>query len=102
MTRRVLIVDDDAEDAALLESYLRDHGVQVEAALTEVEAREKLTEEPPAILIIDVGALSIDALQLLRQFHGMGAEDRAAIVACSGRRWIADGACYGLVDVEVH
>jgi DNA-binding response OmpR family regulator len=102
MTRHVLIVDDDPEDVAHLESYLRGKGLEVDAILTEREARKRLAMDPPAILIIDVCAPSIDALGLLQQFRRTGAKDSAAIVAFSGRKPIPERACWGLVDVEAH
>lgn len=99
----VLIVDDDAEDVAVLESYLREEGEEVESVLTELEAREKLTVDPPAILIIDVCAPSMDGVGLLRLFWESSAQDGASIVACSERKPLAPGALRGIsMDVHLH
>jgi PleD family two-component response regulator len=102
LKRRILIVDDDVWDAAALERYLRERGVEVEAAVTEPSARQRLAEEPPAILIIDACAPSIDAPLLLREYRQSNAAGRATIVAWSDRRAIPPVSLSGLVDVQLN
>ena len=68
-TRRLLIIDDDAELCELLAEYLQPEGFQVDAVHTGTEAVEKALTENYALLVLDVmlpGLRGFDVLQKIR------------------------------------
>jgi len=68
-TRRLLIIDDDAELCELLAEYLQPEGFQVDAVHTGTEAVEKALAENYALLVLDVmlpGLRGFDVLQKIR------------------------------------
>lgn len=69
LTRRLLIIDDDAELCELLAEYLQPEGFQVDAVHTGTEAVERALTENYALLVLDVmlpGLRGFDVLQKIR------------------------------------
>ncbi|MBF0594225.1 MAG: response regulator [Candidatus Omnitrophica bacterium] len=54
MVKKILVADDDPTLTRLLESYLMDHGYQVITAADGDEALEKLEQERPDLVVLDV------------------------------------------------
>jgi DNA-binding NtrC family response regulator len=69
---RVLIVDDDAGQRSLLDTFLRGHGFATRTAASGEEALQRLAGEPFAMMISDVrmpGLSGLDTLRRARQTH---------------------------------
>ena len=69
LTRRLLIIDDDAELCELLAEYLQPEGFQVDAVHTGTEAVEKALTGNYALLVLDVmlpGLRGFDVLEKIR------------------------------------
>jgi len=65
--RRVLIIDDDATLAAVLERGLRRHGFETLAATAGEPGLRLARKERPALILLDIGLPDADGLALCRQ-----------------------------------
>jgi len=66
MTGRIVVVEDDPSVAELVTLYLRNADFIVECARTAAEARAKIDELKPALIVLDLGLPDADGLELLR------------------------------------
>jgi DNA-binding NtrC family response regulator len=69
---RILVVDDDAGQRSLLETFLRAKGFRTQAAASGEAALQLLAEEPFAMMISDVrmaGMSGIETLRRVREKH---------------------------------
>ena len=69
MTARIVVVEDDPSVAELVSLFLRNAGFIVAHARTAAEARVKLDEEKPALVILDLGLPDANGLDLLREIR---------------------------------
>ena len=63
---RILVVDDVEDIRINLSEYLTLKGYEVETASTSAEADEKLRENPPDLVLLDVGLPGRDGMALCR------------------------------------
>ncbi len=81
---RILVVDADADEALLVEEYLRE-GLQepdlpVRRTQSAAEARVALAEDPPDVLLLDVRAHDPEALALLEEMRDTGSPVPAIVL----------------------
>ena len=69
MTARIVVVEDDPSVAELVLLYLRNAEYIVEHARTGAEARSKIAEMKPALVVLDLGLPDTDGLTLLREIR---------------------------------
>lgn len=67
MTLRVLVVEDDREIRALMQSSLSVEGFEVQTAVTLSEASALLHHSPPDVIVLDLGLPDGDGVQLVRE-----------------------------------
>lgn len=67
MTLRVLVVEDDREIRALVQSALALEGFEVQTAVTLGEASALLQHSPPELIVLDLGLPDGEGLQLVQQ-----------------------------------
>ncbi|HOZ66585.1 MAG TPA: response regulator [Burkholderiaceae bacterium] len=67
MTLRVLIVEDDREIRALMQSSLSVEGFEVQTAVTLSEASAMLRHRPPDVVVLDLGLPDGDGVDLVRE-----------------------------------
>ena len=70
MTARIVIVEDDPSVAELVTLYLRNADFIVEHARTAAEARAKIEETKPALIVLDLGLPDANGLELFREIRG--------------------------------
>jgi two-component system KDP operon response regulator KdpE len=63
----VLVVEDDREIRAMVQSSLSVEGFEVQTAVSLSEARALLQHRPPDIIVLDLGLPDGDGLQLVRE-----------------------------------
>lgn len=63
---RVLVVDDESDARTLLTAILEGHGARVRSAMSAAEALAKIEEEPPDVLVSDIGMPEEDGYSLIR------------------------------------
>jgi two-component system KDP operon response regulator KdpE len=69
MSLNVLIVEDDREIRAMMQSSLSVEGFEVQTAVTLSEARALLQHKPPDVLVIDLGLPDGDGAELVRELR---------------------------------
>jgi DNA-binding response OmpR family regulator len=69
MTARIVVVEDDPSVAELVTLYLRNAEFIVEHASTGAEARAKIAETKPALIVLDLGLPDIGGIELLREIR---------------------------------
>lgn len=69
MTARIVVVEDDPSVAELVMLYLRNAEFIVAHARSAAEARAKLQEEQPALVVLDLGLPDANGLDLLREIR---------------------------------
>jgi DNA-binding response OmpR family regulator len=72
---RILIVEDDARLAALLQEYLTNNGFQVDIESRGDRAADRICRESPALVILDLmlpGASGFEVCRLARQHYAGG------------------------------
>ena len=69
---KMLIVDDETEICDFLREFFVDRGYDVITAFSGEEALEKIEDEPPHILLLDItmpGISGLDVLKSVRENH---------------------------------
>lgn len=67
MTLRVLVVEDDREIRALMQSSLSVEGFEVQTAASLSEASAMLRHHPPDVIVLDLGLPDGDGVELVRE-----------------------------------
>ena len=67
MTLRVLVVEDDREIRALMQSSLSVEGFEVQTAVSLSEAGAMLAHDPPDVIVLDLGLPDGDGAELVDQ-----------------------------------
>jgi two-component system, OmpR family, alkaline phosphatase synthesis response regulator PhoP len=65
--KRILVVDDEPDFASLVEGNLKREGFEVDVAYDGVEAMEKVKENPPDAIVLDVMMPEMDGYQVCAQ-----------------------------------
>jgi CheY-like chemotaxis protein len=65
----ILVVDDDADGRALVSKFLESEGARVRTAGSMDETIEELAQEPPDLLVADIGMPGKDGYSLLRSIR---------------------------------
>jgi CheY-like chemotaxis protein len=69
---RVLAVDDEPDSLNLLRSALEAAGAVVSTAPSALAALDSIREQPPDVMVADIGMPGMDGLQLIRAVRQMG------------------------------
>jgi response regulator NasT len=72
MTKKLLLVDDDALVLATLGRGLRDAGYAILVAATGEEALELIARDRPDLAILDIRMPGLSGIELSKQLHGLG------------------------------
>ncbi|MFT3855409.1 MAG: response regulator transcription factor [Ilumatobacteraceae bacterium] len=67
--RTVVVIEDDAHIADLLDLYLREAGYRVLQAATGERGLELITQQRPQIVLLDVGLPDIDGFEVCRRIR---------------------------------
>ena len=79
----VLVVDDDPRLLQIIEMYLRLEGYDVTTAQNGEEALVRLTQQPIALVILDIMMPGMDGVEACRQIRANQATSAIPIVMCS-------------------
>lgn len=69
MSKRVLVIEDDREIAALLELHLRDLGCDVSLAYDGTSGLERALSSPHSLIILDLMLPGVEGLELCRRLR---------------------------------
>ena len=84
---RVLVVDDEPQIRRTLAINLRARGYQVDLAASGEEALKAAADQPPDVVVLDLGLPGIDGLQVIQGLRGW---TRTPIIVLSVREREAD------------
>ncbi len=82
MTLRILVVEDDHEIRALLQSSLSVEGFEVQTAVSLSEARALLQHKTPDLIVLDLGLPDGDGVQLV---HELRRQHTTPVIVVSAR-----------------
>jgi DNA-binding response OmpR family regulator len=83
---RILIVEDEPDIAGLMRHALQRAGdVEVEIVATGAAALKAVTEEPPALIVLDLNLPFIDGLEVCRLLRGRPASAGIPIIMVTAR-----------------
>jgi DNA-binding response OmpR family regulator len=80
---RILIVEDEPVTAEVFARALRAEGHDVRVARDGMQAMRALREEPPDLVVLDLGLPTMPGLEVLRRLRS-GAEQAVPVVVVSG------------------
>ncbi len=84
-TIRILIIDDDLEFAGVLRMHLIAAGYAADVAEDAVEGGKALLEQPPALVLCDIGMPHLNGLELLSLMRSDPRSASIPVVFISGR-----------------
>jgi signal transduction histidine kinase len=82
--KRIMIVDDNADAAHTLSLFLEAQGHKVRVAFDGRSALELACQDPPRVLLLDIGLPDIDGYALARSLRGLPQTARAVFIALTG------------------
>lgn len=85
---RLLLVEDDVPLAAALTQALREQGFAVNHVTQGAEAVRAVTDDPPDLLVLDLGLPDMDGLDVLRHLRRAGG--RLPVLLLTARDAVAD------------
>ncbi len=83
MSRRVLVVDDDASIRTFIVEVLEGAGYTVDAAAGGAEALEKVSRAVPDAIILDMWMPSMDGFDVLQPLRASAATRTTPVIAIS-------------------
>ena len=102
MPRRVLVVDDNADAAAMLDVLLRSLGHQTCVAHDGVEALKMAADFHPDVVLLDIGLPGADGYEVARGLRALRKDDPLRIVAITGWGQDADRQKSKQAGFDVH
>ncbi|MHC5541126.1 hybrid sensor histidine kinase/response regulator, partial [Singulisphaera rosea] len=83
-TKRILVVDDNTDGAAMLARILRSWGHDVTVAHDGPTAIASAREELPEVVLLDIGLPGMDGYEVAKQFRGPLGLENGLLVALTG------------------
>jgi DNA-binding response OmpR family regulator len=82
---RVLVIDDDPQVRLLISMILEDEGLAVEAAMGGAEALRLATEQPPALVVLDMSLPDMTGETLAEHLRSLWPGLPILVVTADGR-----------------
>lgn len=83
-SRRILLVDDNADGAFMLAELLRFDGHEVETALSGMEALERIKTFRPDVALLDIGLPGLDGYEVARRIRAEVGDGAIRLIAITG------------------
>ncbi len=78
--KKVLVVDDEPDVRNFLAACIEDAGFQVKTAVDGADALEKLQEDPPDLMTLDMVMPRVSGINLMRQIRSMDEFARLPVI----------------------
>ena len=98
MNRRILVVDDNADSAAIIRRILEAQHYDVLVARDGVEALDRLAQEKVELVLLDIMMPGMNGLEVLRRIKGDAATQRLPVILVTAKTHdddVLDGYQYG-------
>jgi CheY-like chemotaxis protein/anti-sigma regulatory factor (Ser/Thr protein kinase) len=82
--QRILVVDDNADAADTLSLFLESMGHKVRVAFDGAAALKMAADDPPRVLLLDIGLPDMDGYALARRLRALPQNARAVFIALTG------------------
>jgi two-component system KDP operon response regulator KdpE len=82
---RILLVDDEVAIQRAVGPLLRSRGYEVDIASTGAEALKMVAEQPPDLIVLDLGLPDLEGTEVCRRVRASSASSRVPIVVLSAR-----------------
>ncbi|WP_028114828.1 sigma-54-dependent transcriptional regulator [Ferrimonas kyonanensis] len=82
--QRVLLIEDTESLAKVYKAYLRDSGVVVEHVTTFADAKIKLANQLPSLVLLDLNLPDHDGIEILRMLHNSGCTVPVIVITAHG------------------
>jgi len=79
---KILMVDDEKQIGCLLDDFLSQKGYQVITATSGEEALEKLEEESPHLILLDIRMPGMDGMECLRRIKAK--DEKIGVIMTTG------------------
>jgi len=90
MSRRVLVIDDDDDLAAVAEAYLTTSGFEVQRARDGVEGVEAARAYKPDLVMVDIMMPKMHGFQVCEKLRSMEGLEGLKILVCSSKSFDSD------------
>jgi CheY-like chemotaxis protein len=81
---KILLIDDDPDVRTVMAMMLKKEGYEVETASRREEALEKIREEKPSLILLDVLLSGTDGRELCRELKDNDATKHIPVIMLSG------------------
>ncbi|MGH7857218.1 MAG: response regulator [Candidatus Binatia bacterium] len=81
MGKRILLVEDDADNRRIFETVLRREGYDVTSVVDGVEAIERLATLRPDLVVVDLGLPRLDGWQTVRRMRSTEGLQSVPVIA---------------------
>ena len=78
-----LIVDDSATERSIITGCLKEVGINVSVALSGEEALEKIEQDSPDLIVLDVVLPGRSGFEICRELKGSDNTNKIPIILCS-------------------
>ena len=85
VSTRILVVEDDADIAQLVERYLEKAGFVVDRAANGRDALQAISTNPPDLLVLDLMLPQVDGLEICRRIRGSEATSAVPVIMLTAR-----------------
>jgi two-component system cell cycle response regulator DivK len=104
---RVLLIEDNEQNLELAQYLLEEAGLTVEAARNAFEARQAMSREQPALVLMDIDLPGIDGLDLVSEIRRKPQWRQLPVVALTAHAMRGDrerflaGGCNGYISKPI-
>jgi signal transduction histidine kinase/ActR/RegA family two-component response regulator len=98
----VLIVDDDPDERLMMQAVLEVAGARVTSAASGAEALARLGENPPDLLLSDIGMPGMDGIELIKRVRAAAPGTFAGVRAMAITAYARDGDRARALDAGYH
>ena len=102
MSKRILVVDDDADTTAMLVMYLQSLGHEVHCAADGEEAVATSRNFHPDVILLDLGLPRLNGLAAAREIRRFALEPRPLIVATTGYGGVNHRMASDEAGIDIH
>jgi len=86
--KKILVVDDEKNIRILFRDELEDDGYEVDTAESGTEALEKVAENPPDLIVLDIRLADMSGIEVLEEIRKTNEE--LPVIMCTAVRGLKD------------